>query len=329
MERPGSPHSQILDPLGQRLELPEAATFFPLGCPVEIQSNSARVIDAVREGWGLFPRLFDRPPVRLRVTVSPELSTGAHGAPVFQAREHLFSIVLNAANFAVCDLRRGFAFACLAAETAADPDYLRWFFTDAMAYSILTTLYFTPVHAACVALAGRGVLLCGGPGAGKSTLAYACAKAGFTYLSDDVASLVRAGAARLLVGKPYHFRFRDTAAGLFPELRTFTSKTAQNGKPSIEVGTRELAGVRTAVTCEAEFLVFLNRWESGEASLNPVAPEEAKRRLRAGLPVLEPRAWSEQCASLEKLAARPAFELRYSSLDAAVICLERLLGDAG
>jgi hypothetical protein len=250
-------------------------------------------------------------------------------SPVFRAQQHLLSITLDAANFAVCDLRCGFGFACLSAGTVTDRDYLRWFFLEAMAYSIVTTFHFTPVHAGCVALDGRGLLLCGESGAGKSTLTYACARAGFTYVSDDVASLVRGGQACTVVGKPFQFRFRDTAPFLFPELRVFVPKLALNGKPSIEVRTDELAAIRTAVNCDVECLVFLSRGEvrSGAAHLSPVPSDEARRRLQADLPVLEPYAWSEQRASLAKLVARPAFELRYGDLDAAVARLERLLAD--
>jgi hypothetical protein len=46
------------------------------------------------------------------------------------------------------------------------------------------------LHAACVVRPlGAGVLLIGGPGAGKSTLAAACIDAGFAYLSDELAAI--------------------------------------------------------------------------------------------------------------------------------------------
>jgi len=46
------------------------------------------------------------------------------------------------------------------------------------------------LHAACVARrSGDGVLLVGGPGAGKSTLTAACVGAGFAYLTDDLAAV--------------------------------------------------------------------------------------------------------------------------------------------
>jgi len=324
---PDTPDSDIFDPLSQRLDLPEWATLYPLGFPLEIRSNAAEVIEAARESWELFPQLFDRPPAKLRVIVSPNAAPSVLGPPVFRAQQHLFSIVLDAANFALCDLRCGFGVAWLSADAVNDRDYLRWFFIEAMVYSILSTLHLTPIHAGCVAQDGRGLLLCGVSGAGKSTLTYACARAGFTYVGDDVSSLIRGGQACTVIGKPFQFRFRDTAAALFPELRAFLPKTAPNGKPSIEIRTHQLAAIRTAVTCEAECLVFLNRRGSGAAQLSPVDSDEARRRLQADLAVLEPHAWSQQRDSLGKLVTKPAFELRYSDLDTAVVRLERLLAD--
>lgn len=48
-----------------------------------------------------------------------------------------------------------------------------------------------PVHAALVARGGRGVLIPGNSGAGKTTCALACLRAGCTYLGDDWVGVAR------------------------------------------------------------------------------------------------------------------------------------------
>jgi hypothetical protein len=59
------------------------------------------------------------------------------------------------------------------------------------------------LHAACVApRSGAGVLLVGGPGAGKSTLAAACLAAGVGYLTDELAAVDRRSGLVVPYAKP-------------------------------------------------------------------------------------------------------------------------------
>jgi Coenzyme PQQ synthesis protein D (PqqD) len=59
------------------------------------------------------------------------------------------------------------------------------------------------LHAACVAPRyGAGVLLVGGPGAGKSTLAAACLGAGVAYLTDELAAVDRRSGLVVPYAKP-------------------------------------------------------------------------------------------------------------------------------
>src|SRR5207247_541652 len=110
-------------------------------------------------------QVFDAPPIRLRVAVQ-------HGAqdallppePVARAQEHLLTMVAGSDNFAVCDLAGAFGFCWLSAVVAADRDYMRYHFLDSMVYASLEYQRLTSVHAACVALNGRGLLLSGGAG---------------------------------------------------------------------------------------------------------------------------------------------------------------------
>ena len=50
------------DPVFSVFDLPLRRTFFPLGYPLIIETNSHDVIHAAEEGWGEFERMFDRGP---------------------------------------------------------------------------------------------------------------------------------------------------------------------------------------------------------------------------------------------------------------------------
>lgn len=60
------------------------------------------------------------------------------------------------------------------------------------------------LHATCIALAGRGVLLCGAPGSGKSDLALRMIDRGALLVADDI-TVVAADAGRLIGRAPEGF----------------------------------------------------------------------------------------------------------------------------
>ena len=132
--------------------------------------------------------------------------------------------------------------------------------------------YATPVHAGCVAFNGRGMLLCGESGAGKSSLSYACARAGWTYVADDVElSCCNESKDRLVTGNCHQVRFRPSAAELFPEVegREITPRAA--GKPSIELPTAPMPGMTCAPTAQVDFWFFSTGTRPALRNLCPIA----------------------------------------------------------
>ena len=98
-----------------------------------------------------------------------ETHPALHGT--HHAQGHLYAVVGDVHNFAVLDLRGLAASMFVSLRTAADHSWLRWFFVESLAYTLLAQRYVVPVHAACIARDGAGLLLCGSSAAGKSTLA--------------------------------------------------------------------------------------------------------------------------------------------------------------
>ena len=81
----------------------------------------------------------------------------------------------------------------------------------------------------------RNKLICltGVSGSGKSSLAFACARAGWTFVSDD-ATWLPIDEPAIAVGRPRHARFREDAPRLFPELARYAAEQRPNGKITIE-----------------------------------------------------------------------------------------------
>src|SRR5882724_6694139 len=109
-------HPQIdtlRDSLLANFDLPRRARFYPLGFPLDLETNSEDVIQAAAEGWGRFAQQFDESPVRLSLGVSESEEMPLASEPRIVAREHLITSLWDHSNLAVCDMRSGFAFGWL------------------------------------------------------------------------------------------------------------------------------------------------------------------------------------------------------------------------
>jgi Serine kinase of the HPr protein, regulates carbohydrate metabolism len=308
-----------MDPFLRETPLERQCNYYPLGFPLQLKTNSAEVLQAAEATWGGRPRAFEKPPLELRIIV--ESGGGPPPEPVYRGQAHLMSIVADRENFAVCDYARHFAFCRLNTAAVRDQSFVSYYFLEAIANFSLTQLYLTPVHAACVARKGRGVLLSGSSGAGKTTLAYFCAKEGWTYVSDNESWLVRAE-SRLLLGNPRRIRFRESAAELFPELKRSQAAPHPNGKMSIEVSPD---GLETAYQCEVERVVFLSRESGSPATLRAIRSGDALEHFLSELPVYEDWVREEQRISLNRIAELDPVELRYSDPESALRAIESLV----
>jgi hypothetical protein len=179
------------------------------------------------------------------------------------------------------------------------------------------------VHAGCVVRDGRGVLLCGSSTAGKSTLAYACAKAGWTWLSDDCTCLLPDSDDRSAIGRTSIGRLRLDATRFFPELDEFAARVRPTGTIGIEVPMDELPGVRTTRRAAIGAIAFLDRGP-GEPFLEPLSPAQALDRLRSDMPSYGPEIDPIHERAVRAVTDRPAFRLRYETIQQGLDLLSQL-----
>lgn len=317
-------NAAALDPLLFTVDLPLCKTCYPYGFPLTLETNSREVLEAADDSWADFSQRFSEPPIQVRVVVEHAEPGGLPGPPVFRGQGHLIAIVSDASNFAVWDREKRLAVIWLNSSSLQDREWWRYHFLEAVAYVALAQLYLTPLHAACVARHGSGVLLSGDSGAGKSSLAYACARRGWTYVADDSISLVRSRGDRQVLGRPNHIWFRDNTAELFPELAGRLARRRPNGEMTIEVRTADVR-IPTAPECRADYIVLLNRRCAGAAKVKPASRELVLERIMRNMAVLGDGVLQEQEASLRTLFEAQAFELEYADLGAAVDCLTELV----
>jgi hypothetical protein len=239
-------------------------------------------------------------------------------------RKHLLSCIADADNYSISDYAQAFSLIWVTSATLEHRDYFRHFFLNSTVMGQIANGYAWGIHAACVELDGAGVLLCGDSGAGKSTLSYACARSGWTYITDDGSFLVDGRDDRMVVGDCSLVRFRPASESLFPELRGKpVMQRAEIGKPSIEFATSSAARLSTSAYSHIRHVVFLNR-NVDRQELAPFPVEVARMyMLQRASPVPELR--ERQTRMFDRLLEGIAFELRYTDLDWAVDRIRQLV----
>src|SRR5215467_1352903 len=245
------------------------ACFYPLGYPVEIVSSEVAVLETASELWASWAPLFDAPPVRMEVNV--HRGPAPLRRPGFTALPGLLRFCSDEMNFAEFDEASCCGSIRIANEALGSPLF-RHYFLETLALTALDAIFFTPLHAACISRAEVGTLLCGDSGAGKSSLAYACARRGWTLVSDDAVHLAP-GISRIGVGGSNTIRLRPPARELFPDLAAVRAATAPNGKPAIEIDALEhgLSASRFATIGQCIFL----RRRPGPAAWREIHPNAA------------------------------------------------------
>jgi len=314
------------DPVLSAFELPFRATYYPFGFPLELATNSGHVQEAAAEGWGEFRQRFDTEPVRVELGVSEGGST-LPPASTFRSREHLMFLVADSENFMVCDFNRGFSFGWITEAVARNHAAVRYRFLTAAGSTLIEQRSLASVHCGLILRNGCGVALFGDSYAGKSTLASACARAGWTLVCDDGAGLVRSRPDRYAVGNPYSIHLREDAKDLFPEFQDRVPSLRPNGKEGIEIFTRELP-ISLSQEGAIDHVVFLNRNEPGPARIRRYSKDDMLRSFDRFATFGTPEVREAQWRSYERLLTAGIWEIRYRDLDDAVARLERLV-DSG
>ena len=312
------------DVLLSDMELPLSETFYPLGYAVQILTNEQSVLDAARESFGhMLPR-YTEFTLQVRVGVSDGGTMDCPPEPIRREYNHLFSLVADAENQALMDLKSCTNFIWVKRSTVQRRLYFRYNLLEKPVYVLLGSSVVTDLHAACVSKYDRGVLLCGNSGAGKTTLAYACARAGWTYTSDDTSYLINSSKSPRVAGHSHRIRFRDAAKSVFRELANRELTPRLEGKPSIEVSTSEFDGIETSCEARIHAIVYLNRDFTGTARSVALADGTAVRRMSQEL-YSSGEIRMKQEKALDALRDIPTYELRYCDLSSAIEILELLV----
>src|SRR5258708_26623948 len=133
----------LYDPVLSARPLPLRARFYPLGFPLDLETNSADVMQAASEGWGLFQQAFDETPMRISLGVLESESQEIPPPSKFFSREHLLSITADTENVVVMDFNQGYALGWVTPAVAPHHPvfpfpFFFWSLTPIVVYRVLS-----------------------------------------------------------------------------------------------------------------------------------------------------------------------------------------------
>lgn len=357
MPPPPPPRETDPDPLWQHIPAPFQRRLGVLGLGLRVEASHSWLLDLALESLG---RCAVPPagPDDVQLTLlgedrDPSPAGGADSAPgprpgsgtpalpprlFHRERGPTYCAGDAGGSVVVADLAAGRALAFVGG--ACPPAIIRGVLIESPIWRIATWRGMVALHAAAVVIEGRTLVLRGEGGAGKSTLAYAAARAGHAVLAEEVTwfdpgqtEQVGAGNAQVgpgaaeacLRGLPWHLHLEDDAPGLFPETAARPPVARPDGqrKRLIAIGVDTPGpGVEQAPLGP---IVFLQR-DANETRLVALDVDAARQRFMATRIPGEHAQSSEAVEhAVEALIARGAFVLRHAEPGAAV----RLLADLG
>jgi hypothetical protein len=336
-ERVSTAPDLYADPFRERSVKLLRARMQLMGARVEFQSNDRRLLQLALTAYIDLPphRLYSNAP-RLRVKLllrppGPPRSYRQFEPPpldMFSGVEWL-GAATQTSDFVVLSPRLRTALVVVSPRTLAFAYHTRYELIEFAVFTLAARcLRLVSLHAACVGLNGRGVLLVGASGSGKSTVTLMCLLRGFEFLSEDSVFVAPKTMKATGIANFLHVQ-SDSLRWLEPKLRAQILKSPvirrRSGVRKFEVDLRLGGHCLASVPLNISAVVFLSKRKAGKASLlKSVSAAALLSRLAAAqaYAVNQPE-WPTFSRNLTRLKA---FELRRGHHpDEAVAALRSLL----
>jgi hypothetical protein len=292
-----------------------------MGGLFEFETNSAELLELVRSAYAGLPRQrlgAATPRFRVTLMLAPEHQaappTDEPDAPALHAGAGFLCGVAGASTFVTMFPEQRAALVVVSRDMLAHAYHVRYELIEFAVFTLATRAQgLAPLHAACVGLKRRGLVLAGDSGSGKSTLTLHCLLAGFDFVSEDSVFVVPDSLLATGVGNFLHVREDSLRFVTRARERTAIEKSPvirrRSGVEKFEVDVRRLGQRIARGPLELAAVIFPSvRSRAGTAPrLRPLRKDEWLARLDATQPYGVGR--PEWPAFRRSIARLPAFEL--------------------
>jgi hypothetical protein len=312
MEGAVIPGMTTTDFLKRQEETPLCGTFMVAGTASEIQTNSELIIAVANECFPPLRSDLALSPLRFRLWVDPKAnSEPPWDLPYFRGLGNLVFGGFDSESSVIVDMRGRRIIGRFSPALACDQAYWKRVIFPRLITAIGPAIGVTELHCGCVARNGCGLVLFGAPGAGKSTLALALARQGFSLLSEDWTYFSRKDSDLVCWGLPSGVKLLPDAVRHFPELSRFKLKVTLNGEVAYQTQPERDFGVSLAQFCRPKWLVFLERLEEPAFYISNISAAQAEEQLCCHLLAQSPDVVVSQTAMVRQLVQEGCWVLRY------------------
>jgi hypothetical protein len=319
-----------------------------LGCDFEFETDSPELRRIVDWAYADLPRhkLSTTVP-RLKIHVARAPSGGGRKAarsgeipPIeMLSGADFLGATTSASDFVVLSAAQRTGLIVVSPRLLRSAYHVRYELLEFAVFTLATRVQgFVGLHAACVGRGGRGLLLMGESGAGKSTAALHCLLRGLEFLSEDSVFVVPDSLLATGIANFAHVR-RDSLRFVPPEAQVLIRRSPvikrRSGveKFEIDLRRREFNSARRPLEIAAcVFMTAQRTNEAGAAGSGSLASPLRRGDLLARLQAAQPYAahqpgWKR---FRQRLTGLPAFELRRGAHpEQTVVELEKILAATG
>jgi len=327
------------DPFHERRAAAPHARMRLLGCDFEFESDSPELHRIVTAAYADLPRhklSADVPRCRIKLMLAPQARKIARGEmppiEMFSGAGFL-GATTHPSDFVTLSPAQRTGLIVVSRAMLRSAYHVRYELLEFAVFTLASrVLGLAPLHAACIGRGGRGLLLMGDSGAGKTTAALHCLLRGLDFLSEDSVfvaadSLLATGVANFLHTRRDALRFvPDSAAALIQRAPVIRRRS---GVEKFELDLRQPRFRLAPRPLEVVATVFMTAERAGA---RPMAAALRRTELLARLQAAQPYAahqagWPR---FRQRIAGLPAYEVRRGGHPTETVgALEKILAEAG